>query len=35
MNNDIRKLIEDNWEDIKALVIEKAETEQKPNTIWT
>lgn len=34
MNNDIRKLIEDNWEDIKALVIEKAEAEQKPKTIW-
>ena len=34
MNNDIRKLIDDNWEDIKALVIEKAEAEQKPKTIW-
>ena len=36
MNNDIRKLIEENWEDIKALVIEKAEEEQKlkPKTIW-
>lgn len=32
MNNDIRKLIDDNWEDIKALVIEKAD--QKPKTIW-
>lgn len=34
MNNDIRKLIDDNWEDIKALVIEKAEAEQKPKTVW-
>lgn len=34
MNNDIRKLIDDKWEDIKALVIEKAEAEQKPKTIW-
>ena len=34
MNNDIRKLIEDNWDDIKELVIEKAEAEQKPKTIW-
>lgn len=36
MNNDIRKLIDDNWEYIKALVIEKAEAEQKlkPKTIW-
>ena len=36
MNNDIRKLIDDNWEDIKALVIEKAEAEQKlkPKKIW-
>ena len=36
MNNDIRKLVDDNWEDIKALVIEKAEAEQKlkPKTIW-
>ena len=34
MNNDIRKLIDDNWEDIKALVIEKVEAEQKPKTIW-
>lgn len=34
MNNNIRKIIDDNWEDIKALVIEKAEAEQKPKTIW-
>lgn len=34
MDNDIRKLIDDNWEDIKALVIEKAEAELKPKTIW-
>lgn len=34
MNNDIRKIVEENWEDIKALVIEKAEAEQKPKTIW-
>lgn len=34
MNNDIRKLIDDNWEDIKSLIIEKAEAEQKPKSIW-
>lgn len=36
MNNDIRKIVEENWEDIKALVIEKAEAEKKlkPKTIW-
>lgn len=36
MNNDIRKLIEDNWEDIKELIAQKAEAEaeQKPKTIW-
>ena len=34
MNNDIRKLIEGNWDDIKELVIEKAEAEQKSKTIW-
>ena len=34
MNNDIRRIVEENWEDIKALVIEKAEAEQKPKTIW-
>lgn len=34
MNNDIRKIIDDNWEDIKALVIEKVEAEQKLKTIW-
>lgn len=34
MNNDIRKLIEDNWDDIKELIIEKAEAELKPKTIW-
>lgn len=34
MNNDIRKLIDDNWEDIKELIVQKAEAEQKPKTIW-
>lgn len=36
MNNDIRKLIDDNWEDIKELIVKKAEAEQKlkPKTIW-
>jgi hypothetical protein len=34
MNNDIRKLIDDNWEDIKELIVKKAETEQKPKSIW-
>lgn len=34
MNNDIRKIVEENWEDIKALVIEKAEADQKSKTIW-
>lgn len=34
MNNDIRKLIEDNWDDIKELIVQKAEAEQKPKTIW-
>lgn len=34
MNNDIRKLVDDNWEDIKELIVKKAEAEQKPKTIW-
>lgn len=34
MNNDIRKLIEDNWDDIKELIVQKVEAEQKPKTIW-
>jgi hypothetical protein len=34
MDNDIRKLINDNWEDIKELIVQKAEAEQKPKTIW-
>ena len=34
MNNDIRKLIDDNWEDIKELIVQKAEAEQKPKSIW-
>ena len=36
MNNDIRKLIDDNWENIKELIAQKAEAEQKSksNTIW-
>ena len=34
MNNDIRKLIDDNWDEIKELIAKKAEAEQKPKTIW-
>lgn len=34
MNNNIRKLIDDNWEDIKELIAKKIEAEQKPKTIW-
>lgn len=34
MDNDIRKLIDDNWEDIKELIVKKIEAEQKPKTIW-
>ena len=34
MDNDIRKLIDDNWEDIKELITQKAEAEKKPKTIW-
>lgn len=34
MNNNIRKLIDDNWEDIKELIAKKVEAEQKPKTIW-
>lgn len=34
MNNDIRKLIDDNWNEIKELIAQKAEAEQKPKTIW-
>lgn len=34
MNNDIRKLIDDNWEDIKELIVKKVEAEQKSKTIW-
>ena len=34
MSNDIRKLIDDNWEDIKDLIVKKVEAEQKPKSIW-
>ena len=34
MNNDIRKLIDENWDEIKELIAQKAEAEQKPKTIW-
>lgn len=34
MNNDIRKLIDDNWEDIKELIVKKTEAEQKSKSIW-
>lgn len=33
MDNNIRKLIDDNWDD-KELIAQKAETEQKTKTIW-
>ncbi len=34
MDNDIRKLIDDNWDEIKELIAKKTEAEQKPKTIW-
>ena len=34
MSNDIRKLIDDNWDEIKELIVKKTEAEQKPKTIW-
>ena len=34
MNNDIRKLVDDNWDEIKELITQKAEAEQEPKTIW-
>lgn len=34
MREDLKKIIEDNWEDIQELIIKKAEAEQKPKTIW-
>ena len=34
MREDLKKIIEDSWEDIKELIIGKAEAEQKPKTIW-
>ena len=34
MREDLKKIIEDNWEDIKELIIKKAEAEQKPKSIW-
>ena len=34
MNNDIRKLVDDNWDEIKELIAQKAEAEQKPKNIW-
>ena len=34
MNNDIRKLVDDNWKDIKELIVKKTEAEQKPKSIW-
>lgn len=34
MREDLRKIIEDNWADIQALIIEKAEAEQKPKSVW-
>ena len=34
MREDLRKIIEDNWADIQELIIEKAEAEQKPKSVW-
>lgn len=34
MNNDIRELINDNWDEIKELIAQKAEAEQNPKSIW-
>lgn len=34
MNNDIRKLVDDNWDEIKELIAQKAEAEQNPMSIW-
>lgn len=34
MREDLKKIIEDNWEDIQTLIIEKAKTSMKPKTIW-
>ena len=34
MREDLKKIVEDNWEDIQALIIEKVEAEQKPKSIW-
>lgn len=34
MINEIRKIIDDNWNEIKELIIKKVEAEQKPKTIW-
>ena len=34
MSNDIRKLIDDNWDEIKEIIAKKAEAEQKPKSIW-
>lgn len=34
MNNDIRKLVDDNWDEIKELIAQKVEAEQNPKSIW-
>ena len=34
MREDLRKIIEDNWADIQELIMEKAEAEQKPKSVW-
>lgn len=34
MNNEIRKLIDDNWDEVKELIAQKVEAEQKTKTIW-
>lgn len=34
MREDLKKIIEDNWEDIQEFIIEKVEAEQKSKSIW-
>jgi hypothetical protein len=34
MREDLKKIIEDNWEDIQEFIIKKVEAEQKSKSIW-
>lgn len=34
MREDLKKIIEDNWEDIQEFIIKKVEAEQKPKSVW-